>query len=111
MSNVPKKGDLVYINFTPQAGRESKGKRPAIVLSPEQFNKVTGFATLCPITNTKKGWGYEVELPDDLKVQGVILTDHLKNLDWQMRGLQIVDKAPDYLVEECMKKIRTFLSI
>ena len=73
--SAPDRGDLVYVNFNPQAGHEQAGNRPGIVLSPKIFNETTGFAAVCPITNTIRGWGYEVKLPEGLAFQGVILTD------------------------------------
>lgn len=107
--SVPERGDLVTLNFNPQAGREQAGRRPGIVLSPKSFNEVTGFATVCPITNTIRGWGYEVLLPDDLAFKGVILTDQVKNLDWKTRKLEIKGQAPKEIVEDCLAKIHTFL--
>lgn len=108
---VVDRGDLVYINFNPQAGHEQAGRRPAIVLSPKNFNEVTGFVSVCPITSTKRGWGFEVELPNELAFEGVILTDQIKNLDWSVRQIQAVDRAPNEVVELCIKKIRTFLYV
>lgn len=106
---APERGDLVYINFNPQAGHEQHGNRPGIILSPKAFNDVTGFAVVCPITNTVKGWGYEVQLPDGLAFQGVILTDQVKSLDWKARNLKIKGQAPQEIIEDCLAKIHTFL--
>lgn len=106
---APERGDLVYINFNPQAGHEQAGNRPGIVLSPKAFNEATGFVAICPITNTVRGWGYEVKLPDGLAFQGVILTDQVKNLDWKARNLQIKGQAPAEIVSDCLAKIHTFL--
>lgn len=108
---APEKGDLVYINFNPQAGHEQAGHRPGIVLSPKSFNEVTGFAAICPITRNAKGWGFEVLLPKGLIFHGVILTDQLKNLDWTARSLQIKGQAPEFTVQQCLEKIHTFLSV
>jgi mRNA interferase MazF len=107
---VPDRGDLVYVNFTPQSGHEQAGRRPAIVLSPKLFNQKTGFAVLCPITRQKKGYPFEVELPSCLAIKGVILTDQLKSLDWRARQLQIVGRVPDEIVSKCLELIHTFLS-
>lgn len=109
MSNAPDRGDLVYIDFNPQAGHEQAGNRPGLVISPKAFNEVTGFVTVCPITNTKRGWGYEVELPENQVFQGVILTDQVKNLDWKARQLSIRGQAPTEIVDECVAKIHTFI--
>lgn len=106
---APERGDLVYLNFNPQAGHEQAGRRPALVLSPKSFNAATGFVSICPITNTVRGWGYEVQLPDELAFQGVILTDQVKNLDWKARKLEIKGQAPEEIVQDCLAKIHTFL--
>lgn len=103
------RGDLVRINFNPQAGHEQAGRRSAIVLSPKAFNETTGFVSVCPITHTVRGWGFEVLLPEGLVFDGVILTDQIKNLDWRARRIVVVGKAPDEVVDECLNKIRTFL--
>lgn len=102
-------GDLVWISFNPQAGHEQAGRRSAIVLSPKAFNETTGFVSVCPITHTVRGWGYEVLLPSGLVFNGVILTDQIKNLDWRARRIEIVGKAPNEVVNECLDKIHTFL--
>ncbi|API93067.1 MULTISPECIES: type II toxin-antitoxin system PemK/MazF family toxin [Virgibacillus] len=106
---APERGDLVYVDFDAQSGREQAGIRPAIVLSPKQFNQITGFTVLCPITKTVRGWGYEVALPDGLAVSGVILTDKVKSVDWNTRKLKIKGQAPEEIVEDCLAKIHTFL--
>jgi Growth inhibitor len=103
------RGDLIWINFNPQAGHEQAGRRSAIVLSPKAFNETTGFVSVCPITHTVRGWGYEVLLPDGLVFNGVILTDQIKNLDWRARRMDVVGKAPDEVINECLDKIHTFL--
>lgn len=106
---IADRGDLVWINFNPQAGHEQAGRRSAIVLSPKAFNDTTGFVSVCPITHTIRGWGFEVSLPDGLVFDGVILTDQIKNLDWRARRIDIVGNVPDEVVVECLDKIRTFL--
>src|SRR5690554_5046954 len=103
------RGDLIWINFNPQAGHEQAGRRSAIVLSPKAFNDTTGFVSVCPITHTVRGWGFEVPLPDGLVFDGVILTDQIKNLDWRARHIDIAGKAPDEVVDGCLDKIHTFL--
>ncbi|MFS0725208.1 type II toxin-antitoxin system PemK/MazF family toxin [Paenibacillus sp. 1P07SE] len=103
------RGDLVWINFNPQAGHEQAGRRAAIVLSPKAFNDATGFVSVCPITHTVRGWGYEVLLPDGLIFKGVILTDQIKNLDWRARRIDIAGKASHEVVNACLDKIHTFL--
>lgn len=91
---VPDRGDLVYVNFHPQAGHEQDGRRPAIVLSPKAFNEVTKFAVVCPITSREKGYPFEVKLPEDLPIQKVVLTDRGKSLDWRARRFRIIWALP-----------------
>ncbi|WP_440897848.1 type II toxin-antitoxin system PemK/MazF family toxin [Amphibacillus sp. Q70] len=106
---APDRGDLVYMDFDPQTGHEQKGRRPAIVLSDKKFNEVTKFASLCPITNTVRGWGFEIPLPEDSTFTGVILADQIRNLDWSAREIQVKGKTPDEVVQACIEKIHTFL--
>ena len=106
---APNRGDLVYLNMSPQAGHEQRGRRPAIVLSPHEFNVRTGFALVCPITSQEKDYPFEVPLPNGLAIYGVILTDQVKSIDWQARDLQIEGEAPVHIITECLEKIRTFL--
>src|SRR5229473_5103092 len=82
----PDRGSLVWLDFTPQAGREQAGRRPALVLSPRAYNAKTSLAIVCPITSQVKGYPFEVALPSGGKIGGVILSDHVKNLDWRQRG-------------------------
>ena len=106
---VPERGDLVYAQFNPQAGHEQAGHRPGIVLSPQTFNDVTGFAVICPITNQIKGYPFEVALPSGLAISGVVLTDQVKSLDWRARNFQVKDKAPQETTDNCLSLIHTFL--
>ncbi|MET3506956.1 type II toxin-antitoxin system PemK/MazF family toxin [Halalkalibacter oceani] len=107
--STPDRGDLVYVNFNPQSGHGQAGTRPAIVLSPKPFNEVTGFAVVCPITRQQKGYPFEVALPGELAIEGVILTDQVKSLDWRARGFTMKEKAPEKIVQNCLKLIHTFL--
>lgn len=109
MRLAPERGNLVYVEFDPQAGHEQSGTRPGLILSPKAFNQATGFAIICPITRQQKGYPFEVELPDDLFFHGVILTDQVKSLDWQARRLQIKGQVPDEIVMTCLDLIHTFL--
>lgn len=101
--NIPSRGDLVWLAFDPQAGREQAGRRPAIVLSEARFNELTGFALVCPITNQSKDYAFEVLLPDLLPFSGVVLTDQMKCLDVKKRKIKIVGSIP--VDSESMKQI------
>lgn len=89
--NVPSRGDFIWLDFDPQAGREQAGRRPAIVLSEYDFNEITGFAVVCPITNQSKDYAFEVIIPDGHAFSGVVLTDQFKSLDVRRRKIKIVD--------------------
>ena len=106
---IPQRGDLIWIDMQPQAGHEQSGRRPAIVLSPENYNDKVGLALLCPITNQVKGYPFEVILPEGLKVTGVILSDQLKSLDWKNRKATFIDSVPDHTIEETLKKANILL--
>lgn len=106
---IPARGDLVYVNFTPQSGHEQAGTRPGIVLSPKDFNQATGFAVVCPITRQAKGYPFEVALPEGLAIGGVVLTDQVKSLDWRSRQFNVKGQAPQEVVTDCLDLIHTFL--
>lgn len=115
--NAPGRGDLIIINFNPQAGHKQTGRRTGIILSPKEFNDKTGFALICPITNQKKGYPFEVDLPDSgvtvlngYPVTGVILVDQVKSMDWKERNVLVLGTAPEEIVEDCLAKIATFLT-
>ena len=101
---VPGRGDIVWLNFNPQAGHEQAGKRPAIVLSPKDYNRKTGLIIACPITSKIKGYPFEVRLAGD-KIDGVILSDQVKSLDWKVRNAQLIEKADDDAVIEAQEKL------
>ena len=82
---IPVRGDVIDINFDPQAGREIWDWRPALVLSSWDFNRVKNVAIVCPITRTKRGGRFEIEIPSGLEVQGFIQADQIKSLDWRAR--------------------------
>lgn len=101
----PERGDIVWLQFNPQAGHEQVGKRPALVLSPKEYNQKTGLALLCPITSKVKGYPFEVRLSEELPLEGVILADQIKNLDWISRSAQFVCKIPEEILQETILKL------
>jgi len=92
-SYVPDRGDLVWLEFTPQAGSEQRGRRPALVLSPKTYNGMVGLAMFCPVTSKIKGYPFELQLPDGSAVSGVVLSDQLKSLDWRSRKVKFIKRA------------------
>jgi mRNA interferase MazF len=109
LNYVPRHGDVVWLNFSPQVGHEQSGKRPAIVLSSEIYNKKTGLAIFCPITNQIKGYPFEVNLPDKFPVSGTILADQIKNFDWKKRGVEFIGKLSDQKIMEIIDKLLLLL--
>lgn len=105
---TPDRGDIIWLNFTPQAGREQKGTRPALVLSPQQYNKKTGLAICCPITSNIKGYPFEVVVAGK-KMNGAVLCDHFKNLDWKIRKAKFIEKASAAVMTECVAKIAVLI--
>ena len=108
MVYIPNKGDLIWLDFSPQMGYEQKGKRPAIVISSKEYNKKTHLSLCCPITSNRKNYPFEVVLRAQ-KIKGVILTDHLKNLDWKARKAKFIEKAKTKTVSECIEKIMALI--
>lgn len=106
---VPDTGDLVWLDFDPQAGREQAGRRPAIILSPAAYNEKSSLALVCPITGQAKGYPFEVPLPKGLTISGVILSDHLKSLDWRQRRARRAGRAPRQTLEEVRIRLAPLL--
>jgi mRNA interferase MazF len=109
-SYIPQCGDVVWITLNPQAGHEQAGRRPAVVLSPKNYNSKTGLAILCPITSQIKGYPFEVLIPAGLPVAGAILSDQVKSLDWRARNAELICTLPTETISEVLQKLVTLLS-
>lgn len=105
----PDRGHLVYLDFTPHAGTEQAGRRPALVLSPLNYNVATGLMFACPITNQVKGSPFEVALPRGTRITGVVLSNQLRSLDWIARNAQFHSHAPQEVVDEVLARIEAIL--
>ena len=110
-SYCPKRGDVVWISFTPQAGHEQTGRRPALVLSPQAYNRKVGLAILCPLTNQVKGYPFEVRVPDGLKASGAVLADQVKSMDWRAREASRLCTLPETTVRQVLNKVGTLLDV
>lgn len=108
---VPDAGDLVWLTFDPQAGHEQRGRRPALILSPRAYNSKAQLAIACPITGQVKGYPFEVPLPPGTKISGVVLADHLKNLDWVARRIEFVAKAPPEVLTDVRERLRVLIGL
>lgn len=106
---IPDRGHIVYLDFDPTKGHEQRGRRPAFVLSPRSYNAKSSLALFMPITRQQKGYPFEVLLPPELQIQGVILADQLRCLDWSVRNVQFVEAVPDSLLEEVQAKVEPLI--
>ena len=106
---VPDRGQIVWLDFDPQAGREQAGRRPAFVLSPERYNRAAGLALFCPVTSRVKGYSFEVRPPDGLGVSGVVLADPVRSLDGRRRRAEFAAGAPDAVTEAVRQKVLALL--
>ena len=105
----PDQGDIVMLNFTPQAGHEQAGRRPALVVSNKSFHRYTGLAIFCPITNQLKDYPLHVRLDNRTKTTGEVLCEHVKSLDYRARNISFIEKLPDDLLGEVLDRIRMAL--
>jgi len=105
MAWAPERGDIVWITMNPSVGHEQVGRRPALVLSPGSYNSKVGLAILCPITAQVKGYPFEVPIPDGFPIEGVVLSDQAKSLDWKSRGAEFLCKLPAESLNEVLHKL------
>ena len=105
---VPEKGDLVWLEFSPQAGHEQKGRRPAICISQKKYNQKTGLALFCPITSHVKGYPFEIVLANH-SITGCILSDQVKSLDWTQRNCSFIEKVADEETDSVIENIKLLI--
>lgn len=99
---APRKGDLVTLAFRPEAGHEQHGRRPALVVSNDLFNRATGFSFVCPITRTERSHPFHVPIPPGARVTGVVLADQLRSVDHAARDVRRLGRAPDGLLDDVL---------
>ncbi|GHS91620.1 mRNA-degrading endonuclease [Planctomycetales bacterium] len=105
---VPDRGDLIWLDFDPQSGHEQRGKRPAIVLSPKGYNEKVGLGIFCPITSHIKGYPFEVKIRNST-IQGVVLADQIKSLDWTQRNAIFIAKATEDEIKRVTEKVTVLI--
>jgi mRNA interferase MazF len=109
---VPDTGDLIKVSFdTEQAEHEQRGWRPAFVLSPRSYNKLTGLVVVAAITSQIKGYPFEVVLPPGLTFQGAVLSDQIRSLDWRARVARSFGTAPEEVLKLVRAKIAVLLGL
>jgi mRNA interferase MazF len=109
MRAIPDRGDVILISFDPTLGHEQAGFRPAVVLSPEYYNKASGLCLVCPITTSIKGYPFEVTLEGTKKTSGVALADQVRSIDWQARKIKIVDRISTTSLATILAKFKPLL--
>ena len=108
-SYLPDRGDIVWLEFSPQAGHEQAGRRPALVVSRRIYNDRSSVALFCPVTSRVRGHSFEVALPGNGPVTGVVLADQIRSLDWRARRARFAGRAPRPVVAEVLAKVRALL--
>ena len=95
---VPRQGDIIAITFDPQSGHEQKGRRPALVVSKHLFNRSTGLAIVCPLTNTRRDFPFHVPIPQSSSLAGFIMVEQVKSVDFRSRQAKRIERASDELL-------------
>lgn len=111
MVTKPAQGDIIYLDFDPQSGHEQRGRRPALVVSNNIYNRFSSLAMVCPITHTDKAHPFHVRLDGRTKTSGVILCDQARMLDVSARNATPVEKAPVDILTEAVDLIAGFIEI
>ena len=99
---IPRKGDYVAVTFDPQSGHEQKGRRPALVVSNDLFNRHTGLAIVCPITNTHRNYPFHVLISNDTNITGVVMVEQVKSIDFRARKVKRISRAAPDVIDEVL---------
>jgi mRNA interferase MazF len=107
---LPEQGDLAWINFDPQAGREQAKNRPALIVTASDFNAATGLPVVCPVNRAERPWRTRIP-PVGTTTSGFIMIEQLKSLDWRARGAAFIERVPEALFEDVKSGITTMLDL
>ena len=99
---VPRKGDFVALTFDPQSGHQQRGRRLALVVSNDLFNKATGLCIACPVTSTRRDYPFHVSIPEGQDVNGVVMVEQVKSIDFRARGIKHIASAPEPVLQEVL---------
>ena len=99
---IPRQGDLVTLDFDPQSGHEQKGRRPALVISKDAFNKGTGMAICCPITNTDRKVPFHVPIAGRTSLTGFVMCEQVKSLDYRSRGMKLIERVAQEVLDDVL---------
>jgi mRNA interferase MazF len=105
---IPRRGDIVWIDFDPTKGHEQRGRRRAVVISPEKYNALTGCAIFCPITLKSKQYAFEVLFEGSL-IKGYILSDQVRTMDFTKRNIEFIEKVSPVAMEHVEAKLFTLV--
>jgi mRNA interferase MazF len=108
---VPDRGDLIVMDFDPQAGHEQMKRRPALVLSPAAFNDTFGLVFVAPVTTKLKGHAFEIPLPPESGVEGAVMVQQLKSLDWRARNARAAGKVPEDILAAAVEIIKDIIEV
>jgi len=107
---LPDQGDLAWINFDPQAGREQAKNRPALILTASNFNATTGLLLVCSVTKSEHIWRTRVKLVGTTTI-GFVMIEQVKSLDWLVRGAAFIERVPRSLLDDVKSRIATMLDL
>jgi len=107
---IPDRGDIVKMSFDPQSVHEQAGWRPALVVSPAVYNRASSLALVCPLTSRVRGYPFEVALPAEHGISGVVLADQIRSLDWRARRARFAGRAPTAVVLEVLARLEPLVT-
>ena len=107
---TPRAGDIVWLDFDPQVGREQAKRRPALVITEESYNRASGLAVVCPLTSKRKGYPFALDVTVS-KIEGAVLVDHIKSVDWVGRNVKFLSKADGSLLSQVRAYLEVLLGI
>lgn len=99
---IPRRGDFIVVAFDSQSGHEQRGRRPALVVSHDLFNRKTGLAFVCPVTSTERGYPFHVEIPGGSDVAGFVMVEQMRTIDYRARQVRRIGAAPPAVLEEAL---------
>jgi mRNA interferase MazF len=105
---VPERGDIIWIDFSPQLGHEQRGRRPALVISHRKYNEKVGLGIFCPITSKSKDYPFEVKI-DLAKIKGSVLCDQLKSLDWTARNTEFIETLEPRKLQDVIERVEVLI--
>jgi len=110
LNYIPDRGDIVWLDLNPdESASEQKERKSVLVISPKTYNGKTGLVIICPVKGKAKDYPFEVIIPEDSKIKGVILTDQVKSLNWKIRNAEFICKLADGKFSEAISKLLTLL--